>query len=400
MNLTKFLLCSFLSIISMNAFAQEEEFLSGNAPDSEFVYSLHLWDRGLKELPDNFASWSELEVLFLDGNELKFLPPSITKLSKLREISISGNQLTAFPKEVLELKNLTSLDLNNNKILSVPDEIGSLTQLKYLLISVTGINKVPESVCQLKNLELLAMSDNQVKTLPACLKDLPKLEYLYVGENAFESFPSIITELVHLKNLSIEQKNQYEIPAGIKNLKNLETLYIDEDYYKKNKSKIEKLLPKNCQINPPPPPPPTLEVPEIMEPPQINQVTANEYCFNFTEKVKKGDDISETQYTLEFDDFSDDARLVTNSSEYNEKEKLEAEKEGYSIVSLADLNLFYGKFEIKNGKFIFISDNGNQNLELKIKYETDGKTIQELTNSKKQIWKKGECYAAPPSVGF
>lgn len=399
MHLTKFLLCSFLSVMSLNAFAQEEEFLSGNAPDSEFVYSLHLWDKGLKELPDNFASWSELEVLFLDGNELKVLPPSITKLSKLREISISGNQLTSFPKEILELKSLISLDLNNNKILSVPHEIGSLTQLKYLLISGTGINHIPESVCQLKNLELLALSDNQVKTLPACLKDLQKLEYLYVGENAFESFPNIITELVHLKNLSIEQKNQYEIPAGIKNLKNLETLYIDENYYKKNKSKIDKLLPKNCQINPPPPPPPTLEVPEIMEPPQINEITANEYCFNFTEKIKKGEMVTESNYILEFGDYSDRVRLTKESSEYDEKKKLEAEKEGDMLVSPIQIEWFDGVYEKKDDNLILNLEKSEKQT-FKIKFEKDGKAIKELTDAKKQVWKHGNCFAAPPTVGF
>lgn len=399
MNLNKFLLCAFLSVMSLNGFAQEEEFLSGKGPDSEFVYSLHLWDKGLKEIPDNFASWTELEVVFLDGNELKSLPPSITKLSKLRELSISGNQLTSFPKEILELKNIKTLDIHGNKILTIPDEIGKLSQLEYLLISDTGIKTLPESICQLKNLELLAVSGNELKTLPACLKDLSKLEYLYVGENSFESFPSIISELTHLKSLSVEQKNQYEIPTEIKNLKNLEMLYVDKDYYKKNKSKIDKLLPKNCQVNPLPPPPPTIEPVEFIEPEEINQVGANHYCFNFTEKVKKGDIVTKSNYILEFGDYSDNARLIKQSSEYDEKKNLEAEKNGETIVSNIIHEFSDGVYEKKDGNLIYIPENAEKQT-FKITYDNDKTKIKELKDAKKQVWKKGECYAAPPSMGF
>lgn len=398
MNL-KILFCSFLGILSLNAFAQEEEFLSGNAPDSKFVYSLHLYDKGLKELPDNFSAWHELEVLILDDNELKALPPSINQLINLREISLPRNQFTSFPKEILELKNLKNIDLSNNAINSIPDEIGSLNKLEFLMLSETGIKTIPESICQLKHLELLAISGNQLKTLPACLKDLPMLQYLYIDENAFESFPSVITELVHLKNLSIEQKNQLEIPAGVKNLKNLESLRIDPDYYKKNKSNINKLLPKNTKVNPEIPPPPVIEPIVEMESPASIDVFESENCFNLTEKIKKGDIVTETLYTLDFSGNNVYTKLVKESSEYNEKDKLKAEKEGYNIISAMTIELSQGSSEIKNGSLTFKSENDEVKT-FKIKYEKDDKTIKELTDSKKQVWKKGSCFAPPPSVGF
>lgn len=398
MNL-KILFCSFLGILSLNTFAQEEEFLNGNPPNSEFVYSLHLYDKGLKELPDNFSAWHELEVLILDDNELKALPPSINQLVNLREISLPRNQFTSFPKEILELKNLKNIDLSNNAINSIPDEIGSLSKLEFLMLSESGIKTIPESICKLKHLELLAISGNQLKTLPACLKDLPMLQYLYINENAFESFPSIITELVHLKNLSIEQKNQLEIPAGIKNLKNLESLRIDSDYYKKNKSKIDKLLSKNTKINPEIPPPPVIEPIVEMESPASIDVFESENCFNLTEKIKKGDIVTETFYTLDFSGNNVYTKLVKESSEYNEKDKLKAEKEGYNIISAMTIELSQGSSEIKNSSLTFKSEN-NEVKTFKIKYEKDDKTIKELTDSKKQVWKKGSCFAPPPSVGF
>ncbi|SMC52413.1 leucine-rich repeat domain-containing protein [Moheibacter sediminis] len=388
-----FLMLSFVS----NVYSQEEEFLSGKAPESEFVYSLHLYSKGLKELPDNFSAWKEIEILILDDNELNTLPPSIKKLTKLRELSIPRNQFTSFPEEILELKNLKTLDVANNSIQNIPDEIGSLSQLEYLLISETGIKNLPESICRLKNLEMFALSSNQLKTLPDCLKDMPKLQYLYVGENQFESFPSVITELVHLKTLDIEQKKSFEIPAEIKNLKDLEIIYIDKNYYQTNKSKIDKLLPKKAKVNPELLPPPIIE--PIIET-ETQDVFGNENCLNFTEKIKNGDIVKESLYTLDFSGNNVYAKLVKESSEYNEKDKLEAEKEGYTIVSAMDIEFSNGNSEIKNGNLIFTPANSSDVKTFKIKYEKDSKTIKELIDSKKQVWNKGNCYAAPPSIGF
>src|SRR5688572_15634064 len=67
---------------------------------------LDLSELGLTELPLELWQLSNLQMLYLWGNQLTSVPPEIGRLSNLQELSLSYNQLTSVPSEIWQLSNL------------------------------------------------------------------------------------------------------------------------------------------------------------------------------------------------------------------------------------------------------------------------------------------------------
>lgn len=98
---------------------------------------LDLSDRGLKAIPDDVFSRTDLEWLDLSGNRLTGAPQAeIRHLSKLKYLDLSDNSLTGLPAELGQLKGLENLDVSNNKLTGLPMELGNLTDLR--VFDITG----------------------------------------------------------------------------------------------------------------------------------------------------------------------------------------------------------------------------------------------------------------------
>ncbi len=94
--------------------------------DNNKVIGLSLYERNLKQLPEEITLLQYLQRLDLRNNQLTQLPKKIAQLSKLQSLDLSSNQLTQLPKEIAQLHHLHDLDLTYNQLTKLPKEITQL----------------------------------------------------------------------------------------------------------------------------------------------------------------------------------------------------------------------------------------------------------------------------------
>lgn len=95
--------------------------------------TLNLSDRGLREVPKDIFSRTDLERLDLSHNNLTgALPAEVRHLAKLRVLDLSYNDFTGVPAEVGQLRELQVLDLSHNRLTGLPYELGNLINLEVL----------------------------------------------------------------------------------------------------------------------------------------------------------------------------------------------------------------------------------------------------------------------------
>ena len=147
--------------------------------DFPYLSFLNLEGVGLTStIPMNlFSSWSHLEYLYLNDNDLTgTIPSEIAHLSSIEVLWLGGNNLGGpFVSEIGQLSTLVDLSLDSNFredrggkrgiIMTLPTEIGLLT-----------------------NLEILVLADNALSgVIPIQLGDLISLRHLHLSSNFFEN---------------------------------------------------------------------------------------------------------------------------------------------------------------------------------------------------------------------
>ena len=125
-------------------------------------------------------------VCFLDlrGQNLTELPASIGSLVNLRYLIISNNQISRFPSQINRVTKVTKLLANNNKLEDFPTEILELRNLLVLDLSFNSIKVVPDQIAVLSNLNKLYFIDS----LPQSEKD--KLRRLLPDTEMFFDRPN------------------------------------------------------------------------------------------------------------------------------------------------------------------------------------------------------------------
>jgi len=131
---------------------------------------LVLINKGIKILPLEIGSLTNLQYLYLNNNQIKTLPPEIGSLSNLQELYLHNKQIETLPPEIGSLSNLQTLTLSNNKIVTLPPEIGSLSNLQVLYLNNNQIETLPPEIGSLSNLQILHL-DRKVENIPSNLKD-------------------------------------------------------------------------------------------------------------------------------------------------------------------------------------------------------------------------------------
>jgi len=143
---------------------------------------LDLSNKGIKTLPPEIGSLSNLQGLSLYNNRIETLPPEIGLLSNLSTLSLSKNQIKTLPPEIGLLRNLSGLSLNKNKIKTIPPEIGSLSKLQYLYLNNNQIETLPPEIGLLTNLQTLYLNNNKIETLPSEIGSLINLRVLFLDK--------------------------------------------------------------------------------------------------------------------------------------------------------------------------------------------------------------------------
>lgn len=197
------------------------------------IQTLNLSDKGIKFLPAEIASLSNLKHLSLAGNQLIDLPPELASLSGLEILDLSNNKLNVIPEALASLSNLQRLqlqdnkikelspvfttlskleflDLSNNPLGKIPKEIAALVSLKHLFINKAGITEMPDNLSALSSLQELCLSNNKLKKIPQqVITSLTSLRKLFLFDNPLttDTENDLIDIENHSKNLSIQFDN-------------------------------------------------------------------------------------------------------------------------------------------------------------------------------------------------
>jgi hypothetical protein len=176
------------------------------------IFKMNISFNGLASLPPEIGRLSNLEYLWVDGNELSTLPPETGQLTKLQFLGLANNPMTSLPSQIGTLSNLDTIQLSGDQMglladisrapnlqtlfilpagdtTILPPEIGMLTTLTGMKINNIGLKEIPPEFGHLTNLRTVDMSANLLTTLPLEMAQLTNLSYLNLSANPITSLP-------------------------------------------------------------------------------------------------------------------------------------------------------------------------------------------------------------------
>lgn len=225
--------------------------------DLNFLSFLNLEGVGMTStIPEGlFSSWSHLESLFLNGNDITgSLPKSVGSLSSIEVLWLGGNNLSgSIVSEIGQLSTLRDLSLESNYredvagkrgfIATVPSEIGQLTNLEMLTLADNALSGLLPKLDDLISLRHLQLSGNFFEgQLPPAWGRLEMLEELDISFNWLSStIPAEYGNMISLTNLSLRSNyNDNEgyftwgfkgkLPPELGKLKNLQHINLSNNY--------------------------------------------------------------------------------------------------------------------------------------------------------------------------
>ncbi|OMO97810.1 hypothetical protein COLO4_14354 [Corchorus olitorius] len=187
--------------------------------------------------PESFKGLLQLQVLYLDGNNLEGeIPETLWSLENLQELVLSGNKLNGTLSEKIgQSSQLITLALSGNKLVgSIPQSIGNLTALTNLFIfnnMLSGI--LPPEIGNCSSLVELRVQHNFIGgSIPIEICNLENLEVLFLFNNHIEGhIPQEIGRLSNLVQLALYNNSlSGEIPSEIVHLKKLRFLSLAHNY--------------------------------------------------------------------------------------------------------------------------------------------------------------------------
>ncbi len=155
--------------------AEQKQWLELNLGGDDRTFWLGDW---WTCLPDSIGRLTNLQKLYLPGNQLTSLPESLGKLKNLTSLSLAYNQLKIIPEWICQLTKLQDLYLEGNKLTRLPDSIGQLINLRTLFLNSNQITSLPDSLERLVNLTTIGINNNPLDDLTV-LQFLPKLKRIW-----------------------------------------------------------------------------------------------------------------------------------------------------------------------------------------------------------------------------
>jgi len=164
--------------------------------DKNFVKCLR--ENGVED-----RNWNIIKLDFKETNDG-------WKLVSPQEIINSVISLKCDEKQIEDIswiwnfKNLEVLYLDSNNLVTLSDEIGNLKRLKKLYLYNNNLTTLPSTIWNLENLEELYLTYNDLTSLPSKIWNLKNLETLWLSNNKLTDLPKEITNLTKLKGLNLE----------------------------------------------------------------------------------------------------------------------------------------------------------------------------------------------------
>lgn len=219
--------------------------LSGNVPLSLYnMTSLQNFSVGsnglIGKIPSHIGySLPKLQSLIMGSNRLEgLIPASLANMSNLQMLDLSNNSLHGSVPSLGSLANLRRLVLGTNYLeahnWSFLTSLANCTQLTKLSLEGNALNgSLPITVVNLSTrLEDLSLGSNQISgSIPAEISNLVSLTSLRMESNFLSgSIPSTIGRLQRLYILNLSKnKLSGQIPPSAGNITQLGKLYLDDN---------------------------------------------------------------------------------------------------------------------------------------------------------------------------
>ncbi|KAL6658191.1 hypothetical protein ACP70R_003777 [Stipagrostis hirtigluma subsp. patula] len=196
------------------------------------VTSIHLENRGfVGQISPSLGNLTFLKTLSLSANRFTGqIPSSLGHLHRLQSLSLSNNMLQGIIPSFANCSNLQVLWLNGNNLAGrFPSLPPQLQDLRLAHNSLNGV--IPSSLANVTTLKTLNCMFNNIKgNIPNEFAKLPGLQILYSGCNQLAGrFPQAVLNLSTLVVLGLNTNNlSGKVPSDLGNsLPNLELLFLD-----------------------------------------------------------------------------------------------------------------------------------------------------------------------------
>src|SRR5215213_7277326 len=150
----------------------------------------------------------------------------LTWLTELRKLYLYLNPIRTLPATLSQLTKLTTLNIADGTSSAADPVIGTLKNLRILVLGGVGLNKFPDWILDLEELRVLDLFDNDLRKLPESLGKLSELEFLRIDSNPLQQLPSSLLGLKNLVRLYVDAK--LRIPKEITESRDAKKIL---DYY-------------------------------------------------------------------------------------------------------------------------------------------------------------------------
>uniref|UniRef100_A0A3Q4BYL3 Fibromodulin n=1 Tax=Mola mola TaxID=94237 RepID=A0A3Q4BYL3_MOLML len=168
-----------------------------------------------------FSKLRNLDLLFLDHNELTHVPSNLPK--SITNLQLGHNKISKIPSNSFEgMANLTFLQLQANFIEDVGGVFKGLKSLTLLDMRENRLRKIPESLPE--RLQQLYLEFNNIEGVPeGFLTMRPKLQFVRLAHNKLtdKGLPANVFNISTLVELDLSFNKLEKIPTVSRNLENL-----------------------------------------------------------------------------------------------------------------------------------------------------------------------------------
>lgn len=142
-----------------------------------------------------------------------------------------------------------------------------------------------------------------------------------------------------------------------------------------------------------PPPPPVREAPPVAIESLAKDEDDDTKCFVYTTKEEKEGRVFVTESLLEYGWNNNLARMIITNYDYDPVAEKKANEKGYIIGQSKQLQFIEGTFRVAKGVLTFEPEKLDlfKTESFKILFEGKDKKVKHLTNSRNEVFEKGEC---------